>query len=124
MHILYLRSVDENRQAPPLSQRPGFREAEEKFKEKRARLALLIPVSERKRLHDRIDPSLQEYLSGSAQFVQNTSQKNIISHPLHPGGHQAQHGGDRLRGAKVGTHGTRTGGKTTNGQTNGEKRQL
>ena len=62
-------------------------------------------------------------LSGSAQFVQNTSQKNIISHPLHPGGHQAQHGGVRLRGAKVGPHGTRTGGKTTNGQTSGEKRQ-
>ena len=65
----------------------------------------------------------QSTLSGSAQFAQNTSQKNIISHPLHPGGHQAQHGGVRLRGAKVGTHGTRTGGKTTNGQTNGEKRQ-
>ena len=55
--------------------------------------------------------------------MQNISQKNIISHPLHPAGHQAQHGGVRLRGAKVGTNGTRTGGKTTNGQTNGEIRQ-
>ena len=55
--------------------------------------------------------------------MQHISQKNIISRPLHPAGHQAQHGGVRLRGAKVGTNGTRTGGKTTNGQTNGEIRQ-
>ena len=37
--------------------------------------------------------------------------------------HQAQHGGVRLLRTKVGRNGTRTGGKTTNGQTNGKERQ-
>ena len=32
MHILYLRSVDDNQQAPPLSHRPGYREANEQFR--------------------------------------------------------------------------------------------
>ena len=53
MQILYLRSVDENRQAPPLSQRPGYREAKEQSrnlqKEKREQLAPFIAESERKR---------------------------------------------------------------------------
>ena len=66
MHILYLSCVDENRQAPPLSQRPRYREAIAKNKinkkEKRERLAHFIPVNDRKRLHNRIDPSLQGYL--------------------------------------------------------------
>ena len=31
MHILCLRSVDENKQAPLLSQRPGYQEAKEKL---------------------------------------------------------------------------------------------
>ena len=68
MHILYLRSVDENRQAPPLSQRPGYREAKEELTnlqtEKREQLAPFIPVSERKRLKNKIDPVLEVTLSG------------------------------------------------------------
>ena len=47
MHILYLRSVDDNRQATHLSQRPGYPEAKEKLmnlqKEKRERPALFCP---------------------------------------------------------------------------------
>ena len=66
MHILYLRSVDENRQPPPLLRRPGYREAKEKLKkptkEKREQLALFIPVSERTRSQNKIDPSLQGYI--------------------------------------------------------------
>ena len=65
LHILYLRSVDESRQAPPLSQRPGYREAKEQLrnlpKEKREQLALFITESERKRLYYKVDPSLQGY---------------------------------------------------------------
>ena len=61
-----LRSVDEDKQAPPLSQRPGYRDAKEQLrnlkKEKREQVVPFIPVSERKRLHNQIDPSLQEYL--------------------------------------------------------------
>ena len=63
IHRLYFRSVDENRQAPPLSQRRGYQEAKDKIrtlqKEKREQLAPFIPVSERKRWHNKIDPSLQ-----------------------------------------------------------------
>ena len=66
MHMLYSRSVEENRQAPPLSQRPGYREAKKLLinlqKENRKQLAPFNPVSERKRLQNRIDPSLQGYL--------------------------------------------------------------
>ena len=65
MHILYSRSVDESGQAPLLSQRPGYREAKEQLrnlpKEKREQLALIITESERKRLFNKIDPSLQGY---------------------------------------------------------------
>ena len=32
MHILYLRSVDDNKQAPPLSQRRGYQEAKEQLR--------------------------------------------------------------------------------------------
>ena len=32
MHILYLRSVDENKQAPHQSQRPGYLEAKEQLR--------------------------------------------------------------------------------------------
>ena len=62
MQTLYLRSVDDKKQAPPLSQRPGYWEAKEQKKnfsngEKRT-TSSFYPLSERKRLHDKIDPSL------------------------------------------------------------------
>ena len=45
MQKLYLRSVDDNKQAPPLSQRPGYWEAKEQLRnlqmEKREQLDLL-----------------------------------------------------------------------------------
>ena len=44
--------------------------------------------------------------SGWAQSGHNISQKNVISHPPHPAGHQAQYGGVRLHGLRVGRHGT------------------
>ena len=54
MHILYLCSADENRQAPPLSQRPGYWEAKEQFRNlqrrKREQVAPFNSESERKRL--------------------------------------------------------------------------
>ena len=61
MNLLVLRSVDENKQAPPLSKRPSD---EEIYKGKKKTTGPFHPVSERKRLHNKIDPSLQEYLSG------------------------------------------------------------
>ena len=53
INVLYLRSVDENRQAPPLSQRPGYWEAKkESINLQKARREELAPI----------DPSLQKYL--------------------------------------------------------------
>ena len=49
-------------------------------------------------------------------------QKNAHNHH-HQAGHEAQRGGVRLHGLKVGRNGTSTGGKTAYGQTNGEVRQ-
>ena len=65
--LLYLRSVDEDRQAAPLSLRPGHQEAKialvDMQKQSRQDLGIpFIPISERKRLHNQIDRSLQGYL--------------------------------------------------------------
>ena len=43
-----------------------------------------IQVSERKRLHNKIDLLLQEYFEWLVQIGKNISHKNIISHPSHP----------------------------------------
>ena len=55
--------------------------------------------------------------------MQNRKIQNAHKHHHFQAGHHAQHGGGRLFGTKVGKHGTRTGGMTTNGQTNGKERQ-
>ena len=55
--------------------------------------------------------------------LQNRKSQNAHNHRHPRAGHQAQHGGVRLHGLKVGRNGTRTGGKTTNGQNTGEIRQ-
>ena len=66
VNLLHLRSLDENKQAGPLWQRPVYREAKKELsklhKSKREEQLPYIPVSDRKRLQNRIDPSLQEYL--------------------------------------------------------------
>ena len=59
--------------------------------------------------------SLGGALCGTAKFRTLTT----INH-LHAG-HQAQHGGVRHPGTKVGKHGTHMCGKTKSGQTEGEK---
>ena len=123
--IFKLRSVDENRQAPLLSQRPGYLEAKEKLrnlqKERREHFALFSQKGERKRIHNKIDPSLQGYLEWlSTNWAQNSSQMNIISHPHHPTGHQVHPGGARLHGLRTGKDGINTVGRTITGQSNDE----
>ena len=66
-NLLHFRGVDENKQAPPLPQRPGYQDAKEAFidmqKQSRQDFGIsFIPISERKRTHDQLDPSLQGYL--------------------------------------------------------------
>ena len=62
-------------------------------------------------------------LSGWAQSGTNISQKNIISHPPHPAGHQHP-GGAHLHGLQTGKDGINKVGKTTDGQSNGEWNNL
>ena len=65
VNLLHVRSVDENKQAPPLWQRPRHREAKKEVSNRqmsREEQVLSIQVSDRRRLQNKIDPSLQEYL--------------------------------------------------------------
>ena len=82
----------------------------------------------RKRQQNRLDLSLQEYLellsiNWAEQFAEPQNSRTPSNHHHLQAGHQAQHGGVRLYGLKFGRNGTRTGGRTTNGQNNGEVRQ-
>ena len=88
MNLFYSRSVAENRQAPPLSQRPGYWEAKKEWinpqKARREELAHFIPISERQRLQNKIDPSLQknfEWLSTkwAEQFAEEHHQPSSSS---------------------------------------------
>ena len=59
--------MDEDRQAPPLSQRPGYQEAKtvsvEMQKQSRQDMGItVIQRSETKRLNDQLDPELRAYL--------------------------------------------------------------
>ena len=64
---LYLRSVDEDRQTLPPTQRSGHQELKialvDMQKQKQQEMGIqFIPTSERKRLNNQIVPSLQKYL--------------------------------------------------------------
>ena len=66
-NLIYLRSMDEDRQAPPLSTRPGHEEAKTALAElqKRSRQdinVVHIPPTERTRLNDKLDPEMRRYL--------------------------------------------------------------
>ena len=66
-NLIYLRGVDEDRQAPPLSTRPGYQEAKnalvEMQRQSRQDLGIqFFPNSERKRLNGQLDPELRGYL--------------------------------------------------------------
>ena len=128
MHVLYLLSVDDNQQAPPLSQRPRYRQAKEQLRnlqtKNRERLAPFIPVSETKKKYiTRLTLHCNSTLTGWAQIRKNISQKNIISHSAHPAGHQHP-GGAHLHGLRTGKDGINKVGKTTDGQSNGEWNNL
>ena len=67
-NLLCLRTVDEDRQAPPLSARPGHQEAEtalvEMQRQSRQDMGVtFMPKSERMRLNDQLNPSLQGYFA-------------------------------------------------------------
>ena len=65
-NLLYLLSVDEGRQAPPLSTRVGYQEAHQsKCKGNRDKIweSHSSQKSERQRLGNQLDPSLQGYLA-------------------------------------------------------------
>ena len=66
-NLLLLPSLDENMQTGPLWQKTGYQEAQKELtnlhKSKKWKSKFLkSPVRDRRRLHDRLDPSLQEYL--------------------------------------------------------------
>ena len=63
-NLLYLISVDEDRQAPPFSTRPGYQEAHQ-CKGNRDKIweSHLSQKSERQHLGNQLDPSLQGYLA-------------------------------------------------------------
>ena len=66
-NLLYQRSVDEDRQAPPLSTRPGYQEAQtasvEMQRQSRQDLGFqFFRKSERKLLNDQLDPWLSTKL--------------------------------------------------------------
>ena len=66
-NLLYLRSVNEDKQAPLLPQRLGYQDAKKALvdihKQSRQELGIpSIPKSERQRLRNQFDPSLQRYL--------------------------------------------------------------
>ena len=67
-----------------------------------------IPKSERKRLHNQLDPSFQGYFEWLSTI---------------PAGHQAQHGGVRLHGLRLGRRVISKTGKTVSGLKSGEMRQ-
>ena len=101
------------------------RAIENSTKGEREQLTPFIPISERKRWHNKIDPSLQGVPWGAEhKLAQNTSQKNIISHPPHPDGHQAHHGVVHLRPLRAGRNGISTVGRTINGQSNNGRNNL
>ena len=67
-NLLYLRSVNEDKQAPPLPQRPGYQDAKKalldihKQSTTRLRSSFFIPKVQRQRLQNQFDPSMQRYL--------------------------------------------------------------
>ena len=114
-NLLYVRVVDENEQAPPPPQRPGYQDAKEAFvdmqKQSRQDLGIpFVPISERTRLHNQL-----------ARIGLIISQKNkaaiILFFQL---GYQDHPGGSRLQELRTGIS---TVGKTVSGLKNGEIRQ-
>ena len=82
--LLYLRSVDVDRQVPPLSRRPGHQEANiglvDMQKQSGQDLAKQV---KRKRLHNELNPSLQGYLEWLSSnwaelFAEKTKTASLI----------------------------------------------
>ena len=127
-NLLYLRSVDEDRQSPPWSTRPGYQEAKNALVEmqRQSRQDLGIPFiskRERQRLGNQLDPSLQRYpewLSTNwAEYFAKERERRAHLLPLlsalqHPGR-------AHTRGLQTGKDGINTVGRMTNGQGKGDR---
>ena len=65
--LFYLRSVDEDKRAPPLQQRPGYQGAKKALVDMHKQVpqdyrVTFIRKVERQRLRNQLDPSMQRYL--------------------------------------------------------------
>ena len=125
-NLLFLRRAIDEKQGLPLTQRPGYKETKNVLidmqKNSRKDLGVqFIQKSERKREHDKIDPSLQGHLEGLSIIGLSTSQKNVNSQPHLPLLTGLQHpGGAHSRGLRIGKNGINTVGRMINGQNIGE----
>ena len=123
VNLIHLRSLDSNKQAGPFWERPGYKEGKRALatlqKAQGSRVSY-IPMDLTTRQNNKLDPAVQEYLEWSIfhwteDFAETQKFRTPTNHHHHPhlqAGHQAQHGGVRYLGTKVGKNGTHMGGKT------------
>ena len=102
-NLLYLRSVDEDRQAPPSSARPGYQEAKTALVEmqRQSRKDLRIPF---------VPKSEAEHFKENANFQPHLPLLSGLQHP----------GGAHARGLRIGKDGINAAGRMTRGQSNGD----
>ena len=87
------------------------------------KVAPFIPVSEKKRLHNKIDPSLQEYF----EWLSRNKEDYFAEEHHQPSSSSSWSPtscGALLHGLRTGKDGINTVGKTTDGQSNGEWNNL
>ena len=122
----YLPIVEEDRQAPPLSTRPGYQEAKtalvEMKRQSRQVLGIpFIPKSDRRRLNDQLNPSLRgyhEWLSIIwAEYFTETQTANLIFLFSVAFNTLVEH----TLGLRIGKGGINTAGRMTSGQINGDR---
>ena len=124
-NLLYLRSVDEDKQAPPLQQRPGDQDAKKALVDMHKQVrqdcgVTFIPKVERHCLRNQLDPSMQKYLEWlSTNWAEDFAEERPSRHPLLPG-HQVHPFGPRPPGLRTGIN---TNGKTVRGLKSGKMKQ-
>ena len=113
---IYLRSVDTNKQAGPLCQRPDFQSRAQvlvSIQQAQVKRVLHIPIKERTKQNDTLDPAVRQHL----EWLSSTGQN--IFHRLHPRhGEKARGGGVPHLETINGKIGTLKDGKTKNGGIN------
>ena len=115
-NLIYLRGMDEDRQAPPLSTRSGYQEAKtalvEMQRQSRQDMHIVhILTKERTRLNDELDPEMRGYLEWLSTIGNSTSLLSGLQHP----------GGAHTRGLRTGMDGNSTADRKVSGQTRGDR---